>query len=68
MKKYISDYNVEYTVAIAEEKTVKNTMGIFSVPCYLVLDRKGTVAGIFRGYNEVNMKLMEKLVKNLLAE
>jgi len=68
LKKYISDYNVEYTLAMAEEKTVKNTMGIFSVPCYLVLDRKGTVAGVFRGYNEVNMKLIEKLVKNLLAE
>ena len=68
LKKYIAENKVEYAVAMAEEKTVKNTMGIFSVPCYLVLDRKGTIAGIFRGYNEVNMKLIEKQIKNSLAE
>ncbi len=68
LKDYINDYKVGYTMAMAEEKTVKNTMGIFSIPCYLILDRKGTIAGIFRGYNETNMKLMEKQVKNMLAE
>jgi cytochrome c biogenesis protein CcmG, thiol:disulfide interchange protein DsbE len=68
LKEYINDYKVGYTMAMAEEKTVKNTMGIFSIPCYLILDRKGTIAGIFRGYNETNMKLMEKQVKNMLTE
>ncbi|MFZ4854841.1 MAG: TlpA family protein disulfide reductase [Desulfuromonadaceae bacterium] len=68
LKRLIKDYNIGFTMALIEEKVVKNTLGIFSVPCYVVLNKKGTIAGVYRGYNEVNYQLMENQVKNSLAE
>jgi peroxiredoxin len=68
LKTLIKDYNVGFTMALIDEKTVKNSMGIFSVPCYLVLNKKGTVAGIYRGFNDTNYKLIENQIKLSLAE
>lgn len=68
LKKLMKDYNVSFTMALIEEKVVKNTLGIFSVPCYVVLNKKGTIAGVYRGFNDVNYQLMENQVKKSLAE
>lgn len=68
LKKLMNEYNVGFTMALIEEKVVRNTLGIFSVPCYVVLNKKGTIAGVYRGFNEVNYQLMENQVKNSLAE
>ena len=68
MKALIKDYNVGFTMALIEEKTVKNTLGIFGVPCYVLLDKKGTIAGIYRyrTFSETNFKPIETLIKTLL--
>jgi hypothetical protein len=68
LKTLIREYNIGFTMALTDEKTVKNTLGIFSVPCYLLLDKKGTIAGIYRGFNDTNYKLIEKQVKISLSE
>ena len=68
LKTLIKDYNIGFTMALIDEKTVKNTLGIFGVPCYVLLNKKGTIAGIYRGFNDVNYKLMEKQLKISLAE
>jgi peroxiredoxin len=68
LKQLMKDYNVGFTMALIEEKVVKNTLGIFSVPSYVVLNKKGVIAGVYRGFNEVNYQIMENQVKKSLAE
>jgi thiol-disulfide isomerase/thioredoxin len=70
VKALINDYKVGFTMALIDEKIVKNTLGIFGVPCYILLDKKGTIAGIYRyrSFNDANFKLIEKQVKLSLSE
>jgi peroxiredoxin len=70
LKTLIKDYNVGFPMALIEEKVVKNTLGIFGVPCYVLLDKKGTIAGIYRyrSFNDSNFKIIETQIKTSLSE
>jgi peroxiredoxin len=68
LKHYIESNQVTYPLALATTKTLSDTIGAYSVPTYILLDRKGNVAGYYRGYSEQNMQEIEKQVKLLLAE
>jgi peroxiredoxin len=68
LKGYIESNKVGYPLALAKDGAVKETVGILVVPSYLVLDKKGAIAGFYRGYNESNMKQIEQQVKTLLAD
>jgi hypothetical protein len=68
LKEYVENNKVSYPLALAKEGAVKETVGIMAVPSYLLLNKKGVIAGFYRGYNEANMKQIEQQVKTLLAE
>lgn len=68
LKEYISTYSVTYPMAIFEQRFASEQFGMISVPYFLLVAKKGTVAGIYYGYSEGTMKQIEDQVRNLLAE
>lgn len=64
---FISDQRVNYPVALAGETTLAD-YGVRSVPVMMVIDKKGKVAEVFRGFNPEIGRSSEKLIKKLLAE
>ncbi|HIJ87082.1 MAG TPA: TlpA family protein disulfide reductase [Desulfuromonadales bacterium] len=68
LKRYIDSNDVHFPMGFTDSKTIYETIGAYSVPTFLLIDKKGIVAGYFRGYSEINMKLIEKQANTLLAE
>jgi peroxiredoxin len=68
LKQYIDLNQVTYPLAVTSQKSVGDTIGAHSVPTYILLNKKGNVAGYYRGYSDRNMQEIEKQVKQLLAE
>jgi peroxiredoxin len=68
LKRYIEENQVTHPLALATAETLGNIIGAYSVPSYVLLDRKGNVTGYYRGYSEKNIQEIEKQVKRLLAE
>jgi len=67
VKSFIEEYRINYPVALAPEQ-VQIDFGISSVPVMFVIDKKGKVAEVYRGFNDEIGRSMEMLVKKLLAE
>jgi peroxiredoxin len=67
VKSFISDYRINYPVALATDK-VETDYGIISVPVMMVIDKKGRVAEVYRGFSDEIGRSMENLIKKLLAE
>ena len=67
VKSFAAEQHINYPVALAGD-TVTDAFGIRSVPVMFVMDKKGKVAGVFRGYSDEIADSMEVLVKKLLAE
>jgi len=66
VKAFTSEHHVNYPVALAGETT--SEFGVRSVPVMFVVDKKGKVAEVFRGYSVDTGRSVEQLVKKLLAE
>jgi alkyl hydroperoxide reductase subunit AhpC len=49
-------------------ESVQTDYGIRSVPVMFIIDKKGAVAEIYRGFNDAIGRSMEQLIKKLLAE
>jgi peroxiredoxin len=58
---------IGYPVALAGE-TVLTDFAVRAVPVLFVIDKRGRVAEVFRGFTEVAGRSQEQLVKKLLAE
>ncbi len=67
VKSFIGEYRVNYPVALPPEQ-VTIDYGIISVPVIFVIDKKGKVAEIYRGFSDEIGRSMDTLVKKLLAE
>jgi glutathione peroxidase-family protein len=67
LKKYIEKNKVGYPLALTDSAAVRSSIGITFLPLYLLLDRKGSVVGIYRGFSEQNMLQIEREVRRLLA-
>jgi len=66
--KVFADKNrITYPVALAGESTLAD-FGVRSVPVMFVIDKKGRVAEVFRGFTDEVASSSEQLVKKLLAE
>lgn len=68
LKNYIENNDVHFAMNYADNKTIHETIGAYSVPTFLLINKKGVVTGYFRGYSETNMKQIEQQAKVLLAE
>jgi cytochrome c biogenesis protein CcmG, thiol:disulfide interchange protein DsbE len=64
---FASEYHVNYPLALAGE-SVQSDFGIRSVPVMFIIDKKGKVAEVFRGFNDEIGRSMEQLIKKLLVE
>ena len=64
---FAAEHHINYPVALAGD-TVTDAFGVRSVPVMFVIDKKGNVAEVFRGFSDELADSMELLVKKLLAE
>lgn len=67
VKGFAGEHHITYPVALAGD-SVTADFGVRSVPVMFVIDRKGKVAEVYRGYSSEIARSMELLVKRLLAE
>jgi len=67
VRNFADQYRVNYPLALANE-VVQADFGIRSVPVMFVVDKKGNVAEVFRGFSDEIGHSMEQLIKRLLAE
>ena len=67
VKTFIEEYRINYPVALAPQQ-IQTDYGIVSVPVMYVIDKKGKVAEVYRGFSDEIGRSMENLVKKLLAE
>jgi peroxiredoxin len=66
--KVFADKNrISYPVALAGEPALAD-YGVRSVPVMFVIDKKGRVAEVFRGFTGEVARSTEQLIKKLLAE
>lgn len=64
---FAEEKKINYPLALAGE-LVQTDYGIRAVPVMYVIDKKGKVAEIFRGYNDEIGRSLEQLIQRLLAE
>lgn len=67
MRSFADEYRITYPLATAGER-VQNDFGIRSVPVMFVIDKRGVVAEVYRGFNDEIGRSMEVLIRRLLAE
>ncbi len=67
VKHFAEQYHITYPIALAGETTLAD-FGVRSVPMVFVIDKKGTVTDVFRGFNGDVGRSAEQLIKKLLAE
>ncbi|HEY3309421.1 MAG TPA: TlpA disulfide reductase family protein [Desulfuromonadaceae bacterium] len=67
IKSFSDEYKISYPVALTPEQ-IQVDYGIISVPVVFVIDKKGKVAEIYRGFSDEIGRSMDNLVKKLLAE
>jgi len=68
LKEYMKSYGATYPMALFEQKFASEQFGVISVPYFLLVDKKGTIVNMYRGYSDMTMKNVEAQVKKLLAE
>jgi peroxiredoxin len=67
VRRFSEEQHIVYPVALAAELTLTD-FGIRSVPIMFVIDKKGKVAEVIRGFNSDIGRSTEQLIKKLLAE
>ena len=67
VKAFADQNHITYPVALAGESTLID-FGVRSVPVMFVIDKKGRVAEVFRGFTDEVARSTEQLIKKLLAE
>lgn len=67
LRSFCDEHHINYPVALAGE-TVQTDFGIRSVPVMFLIDKKGKVVEIYRGFSDEMGRSMERLIKNLLLE
>jgi peroxiredoxin len=67
IKKFVDERHINYPVALAGESAIAD-FGIRSVPVMFIIDKKGKVAEVYRGFSDEIGRSMEELIKKLLAE
>jgi peroxiredoxin len=64
---FIDQNRIAYPVALAGE-TVLTDFGVRSVPVMYIIDKRGKVAGVFRGFTEEVGRSTDQLINRLLTE
>jgi cytochrome oxidase Cu insertion factor (SCO1/SenC/PrrC family) len=67
VKTFTDEFRVNYPLALAGDATTVD-FGVRSVPVMYLIDKKGKVAGVYRGYTNEMAREVEQAIKRLLAE
>ncbi len=67
VKAFTDEFRVNYPLALAGNPTTV-AFGVRSVPVMYLIDKKGRVAEIYRGYSGEMARSLEQAIKRLLAE
>ncbi len=67
VKTFTDEFRVNYPLAVADDSTTA-LFGIRSVPIMYVVDKKGNIAEVSRGFSDETGRSTERLIKRLLAE
>ena len=67
VRSFADVYKVNYPLALAGEPTTI-AFGIRSVPIMYLIDKKGTVVEVYRGFSDDSARSVEQVIKRLLAE
>jgi peroxiredoxin len=67
VRDFADQFRINYPLALAGDE-VQADFGIRSIPVMFVVDKKGKVAEVFRGFSDDIARNMEQLIKRLLAE
>lgn len=67
VKDFAAEHRIPYPIALAGESALVD-FSVRSVPVMLIIDKKGRVADIFRGFTDEVGRSSEQLIKRLLAE
>ena len=64
---FADEFHINYPLAVAGD-TVTTDFGVRSVPVMFVIDKKGILADVYRGYSDEKGRGLEGVIKRLLAE
>lgn len=67
VKEFADERHITYPIALAGESALTD-FGVRSVPVMFIIDKKGNVAEVFRGFTDEVGRSTELLIKKLLAE
>jgi peroxiredoxin len=67
VREFSSANRISYPVAMAPEG-LRDEYGLRSIPMIFVIDKRGTVAEIFRGMNADAKRRLDELLRKLLAD
>jgi cytochrome c biogenesis protein CcmG/thiol:disulfide interchange protein DsbE len=67
VKSFTDEFRVNYPVALAGNST-QSDFGVRSVPIMYLIDKKGKVVEVYRGYSDEKASTLEQSIKRLLAE
>lgn len=67
VKTFTDEFRVNYPLALAGDSTTVD-FGVRSVPIMYLVDKKGKIAEVYRGYTDEMARSMEQSIKRLLAE
>ena len=67
VKTFADEHHITYPIALAGESALVD-FGVRSVPVMFIIDKKGRVAEVFRGFTDEVGRSSEQLIKKLLAE
>lgn len=67
VKTFADEFRVNYPLASAGDSTTVD-FGVRSVPIMYLVDKKGRIAEVYRGYSNEMARSLEQSIKRLLAE
>lgn len=67
VREFTDEFRVNYPLALAGDATTVD-FGVRSVPVIYLVDKKGRIAEVYRGYSSEMARSLEQSIKRLLAE
>lgn len=67
VKSFADEFRINYPLALAGDSAVAD-FGVRSIPVMYLMDRKGKIVEVYRGFTDEMGRSMEQTIKRLLAE
>lgn len=67
VKEFVDEFRINYPLAVVGDATTA-AFGVRSVPVMYLVDKKGKIVEVYRGYTDEMARSVEQSIKRLLAE